>query len=83
MTSAPHKARIPLHHLRLKPNVAAGLNPLLLFSLAYRLRSTTDDVTPAIVRANGPEDYTVLDGRHRFLAAVIAGRHELLCEVES
>lgn len=74
--------RVPLQFLRIKANVAAGLNPLVLYSLAHFMRSTTDDPPPAVVRQNADEDYTILDGRHRYVAAIVAGRADLLCAVQ-
>jgi hypothetical protein len=55
----------------------------VLFSLARMYRSTSDDAPPAAVRDLGNGYWRVLDGRHRFLASVIAGRPDLLATVEA
>jgi hypothetical protein len=73
--------RIPLDRLVLKPNVSAGANILVVASLAHMLRSTTGDPPPITVRAEG-DLYRILDGRHRFLAAVMAGRADVLAQLD-
>lgn len=73
--------RVPLDRLLLKPNVSAGVSPWVLFSLAQMYRSTDGDAPPITVRPEG-DHYRVLDGRHRYLASVIAGRVDVLCQLE-
>jgi hypothetical protein len=75
--------RVPISRLVLKDNVPAGANLLIIASLAYMYRSTTDDAPPAEVRYLTSGYWLVLDGRHRYLASVIAGRPDLLCEAEA
>jgi hypothetical protein len=53
------------------------------FSLAHMYRSTTDGAPPVEVRDLGNGYWLVLDGRHRYLASVIAGRPDLLAELEA
>jgi hypothetical protein len=55
----------------------------VLFSLAHMYRSTSDDAPPVEVRDLGNGYWRVLDGRHRYLASVIAGRPDLLATVEA
>lgn len=74
--------RVPLEQLCISRNVTAGLNPLVLLSLAYRYRSTTDDTDPITVVALGPGRYRISDGRHRYVASLIAGRLDILAELE-
>jgi ParB-like chromosome segregation protein Spo0J len=75
--------RLPVSSLVMKDNVPAGCNPLVLMSLAYTLRSSGDDPAPVSVRPiDGTGLYRVIDGRHRFMAAVVAGRPDVLCEIE-
>lgn len=69
--------RIRVERLLFKPNAPAGMNPLVLMSLVYMLRSSTKDPEPIVVRAEG-ENYRILDGRHRAMAAIIAGRQNVL-----
>jgi hypothetical protein len=81
-TAAPFRVRV--EHLRLPANVSAGMNFLRLAALAYRLRGTTDEVEgPIHVRQEDDGGYRVVDGRHRFLAAVIAGRPDVLCAMDA
>jgi hypothetical protein len=50
------------------------MNPLMLMHLAYLLRSSNDHhVDPIEVWRDGA-NYRIKDGRHRFMAHVIAGR---------
>jgi hypothetical protein len=53
------------------------------FSLAHMYRSTSDDAPPVEVCDLGNGFWRVLDGRHRYLASVIAGRPDLLAELEA
>lgn len=73
--------RIPIEKLLWKPNMPAGLNPFVLMSIAYVLRSSVDDVEPIVVKPEG-ENFRIMDGRHRAVAAMIAGRSDVLAEVE-
>lgn len=73
--------RIPVSSLLMLDNIPAGMNPLVLMSLAYMFRSTTQDAAPILVRPEG-DLYRVLDGRHRAVASVIAGRPDVPCILE-
>lgn len=74
--------RVRVEHLRIKPNVSAGMNFLRLAALAYLLRGTTEEPEPPIeVVEDGTGGWRVEDGRHRFFAAVVAGRPDVLCVV--
>lgn len=75
--AAPFRARI--EDVRLPANVPAGCNYLVLGSLAYMLRATTEDPEPVEVELEADGSWRVCDGRHRYLAAVIAGRPDVLC----
>lgn len=75
--------RIPLQYLRILPNITAGANPLVIMSLAYMMRSNNSDPPPIIVHRNSDTDYTIIDGRHRFIAAIIAGRPDILSELDT
>jgi hypothetical protein len=78
----PALFRVRVEDILLKPNIPAGCNPLVLMSLAHLLRSTDQDPDPVKVRRDGGR-WRVSDGRHRFLAAVVAGRPDVLCEEEA
>lgn len=71
--------RIPLHHLRVPPNVPAGLSPWTLMAIAHEIRCTGLDVRePILVRCLGPDDWRIVDGRHRFCASIMAGVRDIL-----
>lgn len=65
--------RIPLETIRFGRNVPAGMDPLILISLACAMRKTTWEPPPIEVTDDG-NGYVVADGRHRVMAAYIAGR---------
>jgi hypothetical protein len=75
--------RIPISRLVLKDNVTAGASLYVLAGLILTYRNTTDDAPPVEVRDLGNGFWRVLDGRHRYLASVIAGRPDLLAEPEA
>lgn len=76
------RLRVPVSRILLPENVVAGCNYLVIASFTYMLRSTREDPDPVLVRPVGDGLFRVSDGRHRFLAAVIAGRNDVLCELE-
>jgi hypothetical protein len=71
--------RANLEDVRLCPNITAGMNLLVVASLAYMMRTSREDPPPVSV---SPEDgvWRLHDGRHRLVAAMIAGRPDVLCE---
>lgn len=74
---------VPITRLHFKPNVPAGMDPCVLLGLVPRMRRTTEDYEPIRVeRSSCCTDgcWTVHDGRHRWVAAVIAGRQTVLAE---
>lgn len=73
--------RIPIERLRLLPNIPAGMCPYTLLGLVPKLRKTDQDHDPILVRGDG-DGWRILDGRHRFVASVIAGRPDILAEQE-
>ena len=73
--------RIKLNKILVPTPVSAGMNPLVLMSLVYMYRSTTEDAEPIVLRKEG-RYYRITDGRHRFMASVIAGRRRILAKVE-
>jgi ParB-like chromosome segregation protein Spo0J len=64
--------KLPLHRILLPKPVPAGMNPLVLMSLTYAIR-TGARTEPITVTREG-KHYRITDGRHRFMASVIAGR---------
>jgi hypothetical protein len=73
--------RVQLDTVVFQPNLSAGLDPFLLMSMAHWLRNTTKDSDPIKVRREG-DLYRVLDGRYRVVGAIIAGRHDVLAELD-
>lgn len=71
--------RVPVDRLVIKPNIPAGMNIETIVSKIKLYRTTAEDEEPTLVRLEPSGFYRILDGRHRFFAAVIAGRVDLLC----
>jgi hypothetical protein len=74
--------RVPIQRLRFKDPITAGMNPYNLLGMVPLVRDHALDHPAALV---GPPcsscgTRTVLDGRHRWIASVMAGRHDLLTE---
>ena len=68
-----------LEDLRFGPNPPAGMNPLVLMAMTYRMRSTTEDLEPIVVTRDG-DGWRIHDGRHRAVSALIAGRPDVLAQ---
>lgn len=71
---------IPLDQVLYPEPVTAGLNPLVLMSLAYHYRAGNDHTPPITVTQHG-DLYRITDGRHRAVASMIAGRKTILAKV--
>lgn len=74
--------RVRLENLNFPPNVIVGCNFLLVATLVYKYRASNEDDYPIIVRAEDGGRYSITDGRHRSVASIIAGRPDILCELE-
>lgn len=74
--------QVRLEDLRLPPNVPAGMNFLQLGHFAYLLRATNEDLDPVTVEALPDGTYRLTDGRHRAIAALIAGRPHVSAVVQ-
>jgi hypothetical protein len=74
--------RVPLEDIRFPEPVAAGMNYLTLGSLAHMMRATNEDPPPVVVtkEPNGG-GFRIVDGRHRVVAAMIAGRKDIACRL--
>lgn len=72
---------IPIEKLLLKPNAVAGMNVLVVMSLAYFYRSNVLDAEPIKVKREG-QFYRIMDGRHRMIGSLIAGRPSVLAIIE-
>jgi hypothetical protein len=76
MSDTTEPQLIALDRLLFGPNVPAGLDWSVLGLWHCRLRKTAEPVEPAIVvhPVDGTSFYRVHDGRHRVIAAIMAGR---------
>lgn len=81
---------IPLHRMIPKPNITAGMNPLVIMAVAHTLRTGNDvgwgvcRTAPIHVRPHPqtPDLYVIMEGRHRWLAHWIAGLPTAECIIE-
>jgi len=71
--------RVELKDLSIRKNVVVGCNFLTIASLVQMMKGTTEDPKPAIIRRKKNGGWEILDGRHRYTSAIIAGRNDLLC----
>jgi hypothetical protein len=69
-----------LDYLLFPEPVSSGMNPFVLMSLAQLYRSGNGHADPIVVSAVG-SFYRIADGRHRAVAAMIAGRKVVLAEL--
>jgi hypothetical protein len=75
--------RIPLSEIRFaERQVPSGLNYLRLGSMWERMLYTTEDLKPIVVKPRSDGAYDLVDGRHRWVAALGAGRQDILAELE-
>lgn len=75
---------VPINRLRFKDPITAGMNPYALLGMVPLLRNTAQDHSPILVGepCGACGTATVLDGRHRWIANVMAGRVHVLAEPE-
>lgn len=72
---------VPVQSLLLPPPVFAGMNPLVVNSIALQaLRSHDHIKPPIIVDEVFPGIWRIVGGRHRFFGSVIAGRQTMCAE---
>jgi hypothetical protein len=73
--------RVPVTLLRFKDPICAGMNGYVLMGMVPLLRNTAMDHDPILVSLpDSCGTRVVLDGRHRWIASVIAGRADVLAE---
>ena len=80
MTGEPVELR--LDSLLVLRNVTAGLDWAVIGANVARLRKTNLPVDPPIRVYEDSGFYRIADGRHRFVASLIAGRDAILAIVE-
>lgn len=68
---------LPINELRFPEPVTAGMNALMLMSMAHHYRSGNEHLEPIVVDS----DLRITDGRHRAAASMIAGRKVVLGEI--
>lgn len=81
-TSTVELFRVPVSQLLIKPNIPAGMDLAVLGGLVALMRKTSEDPPPIEVRRVSDGVWLVLEGRHRYFAAVIAGRADVLAKEE-
>jgi hypothetical protein len=74
--------RARIEDIRLGPNVTAGMNVYVIMGLVPLLKASTEDHKPVTVRPLPGGAWRLIDGRHRLVAALIAGRPDVLAELE-
>jgi hypothetical protein len=70
--------RVRLEELLFPPPVPAGMNPLVLMSLAYAMRTSHLPVGDPIQVARENGLWRIVEGRHRAVASMVAGRDWVL-----
>lgn len=67
---------IPLHHLLFGPNMPAGMDWAVIGLWVCQFRKTSEPCDPPIIvgPVDGTDFYRITDGRHRTIAAIVAGR---------
>lgn len=70
---------VPLDRLLYPEPVSAGMNYLVVASFMYRYRGTNEHLDPITVTAEG-DLWRITDGRHRAVAAMMAGRKTILAQ---
>lgn len=81
MTGHGPPFRVPLHRIRVQANIPAGLSPFRVLAIADRLRNAGGDVDePVRVRRLDGGDWLIVDGRHRWFGAFMAGCVDVVCE---
>jgi hypothetical protein len=80
--AGPELFRVPVSALLLLPNIPAGMDLAVVGGLVALMRKTAQDPPPIDVRPVADGLWLVLDGRHRYFGAVIAGRPDVLARRE-
>jgi hypothetical protein len=75
--------RWPINRLRFKDPIAAGMNPYTLLGMVPLLRNEARDHPPIEIAQVCPScgTGTAMDGRHRWIASVMAGRSDVAGEL--
>lgn len=65
---------VPLDHLLFPPNPPAGMDWAMIGLWVVRFRKTPQPCDPPILVVAEGRNWRIRDGRHRVMAAMIAGR---------
>lgn len=75
---------LPLHRIIPPPNIPAGMNPLVVMSIAYAARTSHHPIEPPILVCREGGYWRLVDGKHRWMGHYIAGRtHINATEIEA
>ncbi len=74
--------RVRIDKLLFKEPVTAGLNLGRICIFAEIMRTSNEDPGAVLLRPEG-EYFRIMDGRHRVVAAMMAGRKDVLAEFEA
>lgn len=66
--------QVPLHNLVFPPNMPAGLDWAVIGLWVCRFRKTPEPCDPPILVSRVGDLWQIRDGRHRVVAALVAGR---------
>ena len=72
---------VPIDTLLFKEPVSCGASPFVIMALAQFYRTTNEHTVPITIRAEGNR-WRILDGRHRVIASIIAGRKTVFASEE-
>lgn len=62
--------------------VTAGMNYLVIASLALMYRSSNEHAEPITVALDHGNCWRIVDGRHRSVASMVAGRKTVIARLE-
>lgn len=65
---------VPLDHLLFPEPVAAGMSPYVVLGLVPLYRNSNEHTTPIEVAREPSGYFRIVDGRHRAVASMMAGR---------
>lgn len=73
---------VPLHQILFGPNVPAGIDWAILGLWTCQFRKTAQPCEPPILVAAEGDYWRLKDGRHRVIAAIMAGRTAIEAELD-
>jgi hypothetical protein len=73
---------VPIETLLFKEPVTAGMDIYTLATLTRLYRNSNEHTTPITIRRETDETWRIMDGRHRVVASMMAGRKHILATEE-